>query len=256
MPNCNPTSRLLFSLGLVSCLAGIGTRSVAQVSASDTVLSNGLRIGFDVGRIANYFLQNRKNFGLEACADVGYQKWLGVVEAGYARNTDGRAGLYDHVSNGIYGRLGVERNMLRGGDDAVFWGLRYGVGRVAYRYDFYTVQDTVWGAATRSVPQSAGLMHWGEVVGGLKGKIWNNFYLGFTLRFRVRLADNIDSDTGPILMPGFGRASESTQFGVSYYVSYRIPFKKPATFVSKASLRKQVKKRQKAEEAKAVKRKK
>ncbi len=251
MTNCNPISRLLFGLFLVSCLSGICTRSFGQVSASDTVLSNGLRIGFDVGRVANYFLQNRKNFGLEAYADVGYQKWLGVVEAGYARNTDGRPGVYEYTGNGVYGRFGVERNMLRGGDDAVFWGLRYGVGRVGYRYDSYTVRDTVWGNASGSVPQSSGLMHWGELVGGLKGRLWNNFYLGFTLRFRTRLAGNIDSDTGPVLVPGYGRSAKNTQFGVSYYVSYRIPFKKPATFVSKASIRKQAKKRQKAEEEKA-----
>lgn len=248
MKNCNPMSRLLFGLGLVSCLAGIRTQATAQVSASDTVLSNGLRIGFDVGRVANYFLQNRKNFGLEAYADMGYQKWLGVVEAGYARNADGRAGVYEYTGNGIYGRLGVERNMLRGGDDAVFWGLRYGVGRVGYRYGSYTVRDTVWGDASGGVPQSSGVMHWGELVGGLKGRIRGNFYLGFTLRFRTRLAGNIDSDTGPILMPGYGKSAKNTQFGISYYVSYRIPFKKPATFVSKSSLKKQAKKQQKAAE--------
>lgn len=237
-----PISPLLFVLFLGSCLSGIHTQSFAQVSASDTVLSNGLRIGFDVGRVANYFLQNRKNFGLEAYADVGYQKWLGVVEVGYARNTNGRPGVYDYTGNGVYGRVGVERNMLRGGDDAVFWGLRYAVGRAGYRYDSFTVTDSVWGNVSGGIPQSSSLMHWGELVGGLKGKIWNNFYLGFTIRARVRLAGDENQETGPILMPGYGRASKNTQFGVSYYVSYRIPFKKPATFISKRSVRRQANK--------------
>jgi len=216
----------------------VGTVALAQKTASDTILSNGLRIGFDLGRIANYYLQNRRNFALEASADVGYQRWLGVAELGYANVTNGRDGVYSYTSNGIYGRLGVERNLLKGGDDVVFWGLRYGVGRVGYRYGSYTVIDPIWGNNNGSIPQTSALQHWGELVGGIKGMVLKNVYLGFTLRFRVKISSNYSPETGPILVPGFGNAQNNTAFGISYYVAYRIPFKKPATFPKKPKKKK------------------
>ncbi len=229
-------SKPIFVLFFSILLCGSAPWAIAQKSSADTILSNGLRIGFDLGRVANYFIRNQKNFSLEGSVDVGYQRWLGVAEVGYGHITNGRTDLqgqriYGYSSNGVYTRLGVERNLLRGGDDVVFYGLRYGVGRVGYTYGEFTVKDTIWGNHTASLPQTNGLLHWAELVGGLKGKVWNNFYMGFTLRFRFRVASNFSTETGPISMPGFGNATKSTQFGFSYYVFYRIPFKKPATFV-------------------------
>ena len=235
MKHYNPI--LLFSLTVV--LGSLYTSASAQPSASDTILSNGLRIGFDLGRVANYYLSNQRNFSLESSADVGYQRWLGVAELGYGNVTNGRDQVYDYNSNGVYARIGIDRNLLKGGDDVVFWGLRYGVGRVSYRYSFYAVADSIWGNTSGNIPQSSALQHWGELVGGLKAMVMKNIYLGFTVRFRVKLNGNYESETGPILIPGFGKAASNTAFGANYYISYRIPFSKPATFQRKPKNKKE-----------------
>jgi hypothetical protein len=225
----------------VSLLAGTHTPVRAQKSASDTVLSNGLRIGFDVGRIANYYLQNRNFFSLEASADVGYQRWLGVAELGYATITKEREQRYAYSGNGFFGRIGVERNLLKGGDDVVFWGLRYGVGQTTYEYSFYTVRDPVWGDIDGSVQKTSAMQHWGELVGGIKGQVLKNIYLGFTLRARVKIAGTYATETAPIIMPGYGNPLKGTTFGMNYYISYRIPFTKPATFPKKPKVKKTTK---------------
>ncbi len=223
-------------------LAGISSSAWAQKSASDTVLSNGLRIGFDLGRVANYYIQNHKNFSLEGSADIGYQRWLGVVELGYGNVKDGRTDVYSYNSNGAFARIGIERNLLKGGDDVVFWGLRYGIGRVSYEYSFYNITDPVWGNTSGSVPKIAAMQHWSELVGGIKAEVLKNIYLGFTLRFRVKLSGNYNTDMAPISVPGYGSALKNTGFGANYYISYRIPFKKPATFPKKPKIKKSSKK--------------
>jgi hypothetical protein len=230
----------ILSFGLLCVLGNVllPGQALAQKSASDTMLSNGIRVGFDLGRVANYYLQNREDFSLEAFADVGYQRWLGVAEAGFANVQKSREGLYDYTSNGAYLRVGVERNLLKGGDDVVFWGLRYGVAAMGYRYDNYTAVDSVWGNSTGSIPQTAAVQHWGELVGGIKAMVLKNVYLGFTLRFRVKASGNYSTDTGPILIPGFGSSLRNTAFGANYYIAYRIPFKKPANFARKPKVRK------------------
>ncbi len=238
MKHCHPILLFFLIVVGVSLVTGAYTPAAAQKAASDTILSNGLRIGFDVGRIANYYLRNRRNFSLEASADVGYQRWLGVAELGYATITNSRAQSYDYKSNGVYGRVGIERNLLKGGDDVVFWGLRYGVSQLSYQYGSYVVSDSVWGNTTGTIPQTSVMQHWGELVGGIKGMVFKNVYLGFTLRFRVKINGNYAPETSPIEIPGYGNALKTTAFGISYYVSYRIPFKKPATFPKKPKKKK------------------
>ncbi|MDJ1504097.1 DUF6048 family protein [Xanthocytophaga agilis] len=234
----NPILISFLTIVLSSYLTALYTPAYSQKSASDTILSNGLRIGFDLGRIANFYMKDQKNFSLEGSADIGYQRWLGVAELGYANIKSSKDQVYDYNSNGVYGRVGVERNLLKGGDDVVFWGLRYGISQMTYSYGYYNVIDTIWGGSSGSIPKTSATQHWGELVGGIKGLVWKNFYLGFTLRFRFKISGSYNADLGPIIVPGYGAADKSTAFGANYYVSYRIPFKKPATFPKKKKVKK------------------
>jgi len=196
-------------------------------TAKDTVLTNGVRIGVDLGKIAYYFLTNNAHRTLEASADIGYKKVVFVAEAGFSNIALKKTGTlnYSYTSNGIFGRVGVENNLLKGGDDAIFIGARYGLSQYIFSADNILLPDKYWGDYTDSAPKQNGLAHWIEGVGGVKVKTFGNIYIGFTGRVKIRLAQSKYDKLDAVFIPGFGKADKSIMMGLSYYVFYRFPFK-------------------------------
>jgi hypothetical protein len=198
----------------------------AQTPA-DTVLTNGIRVGVDIGKIAYYFLTDKAHRTLEFSGDVGYKKVLFVAEAGYSSIRMERVDTfnYNYTSNGLFGRIGVESNLLKGGDDAIFVGARYGISQFNFAASTILIADSLWGDYKGSFPKQNATAHWLEGVAGVKVNIFNNVYLGFTGRIKFRIAASKYEMLDAIHIPGFGRADKNIMMGLSYYVFYRIPFK-------------------------------
>jgi hypothetical protein len=213
-------------LGLTSLLALLlaAAPGRAQTAGRDTVYTKGVRIGFDLSRVANYYITQRKVLGFEVSGDLRLQnKLLYVAEAGFATIAKD-APDYTFRSNGYYGRLGIERNMLKGGDDILFFGARYAFSAFNFQSDRFVVVESYWQDTLRSsYPKENFLAQWVEGVAGLKGNVFGNFYLGFTARFKLRVAVSGNRNVGAITIPGFGDASNRASFGFNYYVFYQIP---------------------------------
>ncbi len=189
----------------------------------DTISTNGLRLGFDLGKVAYFFLTDNQHRGVEFSADVGYKKVVLVAEAGFSYIIEDQP-LYNYTSNGLYGRLGVESNLLKGGDDVVFIGGRYGISQFSYQATNITIEDEFWGQYNGSFPKENFMAHWLEGVGGVKVNIFSNVFIGFTGRLKIRVAQSSDRELPPLYIPGFGRGAGRTVVGLSYYIFYRIPF--------------------------------
>ncbi len=178
------TNRILkytFSLLLLLHFTGARAQSITK---ADTVLSNGIRIGFDLSRIGYYFLTNQQFRSFEVSGDVGYKKWVFVVEAGNATIKKEESFLIDSLSNGYFGyrsngyfaRVGVERNLLKGGDDAVFYGARYAASVFTFESDGFETRGNYWGPGYQeNVARQTFTAHWAELVGGLKVLVWKNW---------------------------------------------------------------------------------
>jgi hypothetical protein len=220
---------LKFILG--SLLLLLQVVSFAQTAKEDTVLTNGVRIGVDLGKIAYYFLTNKGHKTFETSADVGYKKVVLVAEAGFSNITLEKIDTlnYSYKSNGLFGRVGVENNLLKGGDDAIFIGARYGLSRFSFAADNIFIADPYWGDYTTPSPKQNGLAHWLEGVGGVKVNVFSNVYIGFTGRLKVRLAQSKYEGLDAVFIPGFGKADKNIMMGLSYYVFYRFPFKEKDT---------------------------
>ena len=221
------TSGCILSLSSLLVLLLAAGPGVAQTAGRDTLYTKGMRIGFDLSRVANYFLTERKVRSYEVTADIRLQnKLLYVAEAGIATITKD-APSYTFQSNGYYGRLGIDRNMLKGGNDILFFGARYALSAFNFQSDRFVVAEPYWQEELVSnYPKENFLAQWVEGVAGLKGNVFGNFYLGFAARFKLRVALSGNRDVGAITIPGFGDASQRTAFGFNYYVFYQIPFKK------------------------------
>ena len=222
MKPIRPTSASFSSLLAAFLLTGLC--GFTQTAAPDTARRSGLRLGFDLSRLANYYITERKVQGLEFSVDLAYRKLFYVAEAGVA-NTSKSQPSYQFATNGYYGRLGIERNMLKGGKDVMFFGARYAFGAFNFRSDRFVAPDLYWGDFESSIGQQNFTAHWLEGISGLKGNVWQNFYLGFTVRFKYRVSLSGNQGLGSITIPGFGDAAKRSAFGFNYYIFYQIPFR-------------------------------
>jgi hypothetical protein len=204
----------------------LGSQGAYAQNGADTIRTQGIRIGVDLGKVGYYFLTNQTNQTLEFAADMSYKKILLVGEAGYSRfNIDKEN--YAYSSNGVFARIGMEHNLLKGGgDNYIFVGARYGISQFSYQVSDIVLADRFWGSYTLNSDKQNVTAHWGEAVGGVKVNVFGNVFLGFTGRFKLRIAQSDYGTVDPILIPGFGRPARRNVMGFNYYVYYLIPFKK------------------------------
>ncbi len=220
-----PMPRILkYTFSLLLFLPFYGVRAQSISPKADTVLSNGVRIGFDLSRLSYYYLTNQKFRSFEVSGDVGYKKMLFVVEAGNA-TIKKEDSLFNYRSNGYFARIGIERNLLKGGDDVVFYGARYAMATFNFESDF-RIPGGVWSDYQGIIDRQSFTAHWAELVGGLKVLVWRNIYFGFTTRIKVKVGFKGNENLGAITIPGFGNSSKNNAVGFNYYIFYRIPFKK------------------------------
>jgi hypothetical protein len=174
-----------------------------------------VRIGFDLSRIANYYISERKVRSYEVMADLRLQnKLLYVAEAGIATIAKERPPTRSSPT-ATTGGWASTATCSRGATTSCFSGplrperLQLPVGPLR---DHRTL---LGGKPGEQLPEGDFLAQWLEGVAGLKGNVFGNFYLGFTARFKLRVALSGNRNVGAITIPASapppnGRPSAST----------------------------------------------
>jgi hypothetical protein len=168
--------------------------------------------------------------GAEASVDVEiYKNIYPVFELGYSKISE-TMDLFDYQSGGIYGRAGIDYNLLPMKDRSVHHsftvGFRYGVSVFTHRIEHVLISNTYWGDY-QSEPFENNLRgHWFELVGSMKAEVLPNFFLGWSLRYRILMNPDMDPLMNPEFVPGYGSGGENRAFGFSYSIMYKIPLLK------------------------------
>lgn len=182
-------------------------------------LYQGVAVGFDVAGAAQLALSDYGQ--LEAMVRVNlHNQYFPTLEAGI-----GRASHEDDVVTGIsyktsapFFRLGADVNLLKNkhSGNRVFAGLRYGF--TSYKVDVSRMPfpDPVWLWETSfGVRDEACYQHWAEVVFGIDAKVAGPLHLGWTVRYRRRLAHDDGRMGKTWYVPGYG-IQESSRLGFSF----------------------------------------
>ena len=152
-------------------------------------------------------------------------KYYPVFELGY-----GKADAFDestkitYKTSAPYARLGVDWNLLKNKHDdyRLFGGFRYGF--TYYKYDVSSppIKDPVWGGdAPYGAEGVSANYHWLEGVIGIDAKIWGPIRMGWSFRYKRRVAHN-DGDMGnTYYVPGFGKQGGS-RLGGTFNVTFEI----------------------------------
>lgn len=193
----------------------------------------GLRVGVDLHRLARTFYDDNYR-GLEITADYRYNKKFYI--AGELGNIDITVDdeQLNFTTTGSYFKVGFDYNAYENWldmENMIFVGMRYGVSSFSQNLNSYTVYDTspyFEDIVVSANQEYSGLSaHWVEVVGGIKAELFNNVFLGFTVRLKNLVANKKPDNFDNLYIPGFNRTYDGN-FGVgfNYTLSYFIPIYK------------------------------
>ncbi|PWV54436.1 DUF6048 family protein [Chitinophaga sp. S165] len=203
---------------------------VAKIPDSVYYVPGGLRLGLDISRFAIHFFQPYRT-DVAVQADVRLNKKLyGAFEVGYNRTSHSDTN-YTYKGNGVYATVGVDYDFLKKKDpkdkNMVYGGIHYGFARNTYEAPAFNIHNEYWDSETPgSIPKTNMTAHWIELTVGMRVEALPNFFLGWAVREKIMISNNALDGFDPIVIPGFGSGSKSSQFDLTYTVSYYLPLYK------------------------------
>lgn len=152
-------------------------------------------------------------------------KYFPVIELGLGKaDAEDAATRLSYKTTAPYGRVGLDLNLMKNKHDInrLYGGLRYAY--TSYKFDLFCpeITDPYWGHKTEfNYPDIEGNCHWLEFVGGVDAKIWGPIRLGWSVRFKRRLAHNDGQAGNAWYVPGFGK-SGNTRLGGTFNVIFEL----------------------------------
>jgi hypothetical protein len=198
---------------------------------------NGISVGADLSRFVVPFIDSTR-YCWEFSGDYEIIKDLFLVAEIGSETSNIKTGSYDYFSAGGYTRLGVDYNYMKhiaaDSKDKMFVGLRYGFTTFYHEANNIWIKDAVWGNYSGgSIPANWLAANWLEVTTGMRARLFNNFYLGWSARLRIKAGVTADATLYPYSIPGYGKPWNNTWIGFNYSLYYKIPLYKKKSVVPK-----------------------
>lgn len=192
-------------------------------------LFNGLTLNVNIiDGVTKLFGQSYGNYEIAAELDL-HNRFFPVWEigVGYADNTPEELNFTYRTKPSLYNRVGMNYNFGYNKEAMSFFyiGLRYGFSVFTYDIDNITMESSYWEETEQlRIAGQKSWAHWGELLGGLRVQVYKNFYMGWTVRYRMMFGYKKNDRSQPWFIPGFG--PEGSPFGFTYTVGYRFSFDK------------------------------
>lgn len=208
------------------------TDSVATPIKTDRY---GVRVGIDLFKLSRSFY-DKDYKGLELVGDYRWNKnYYLAAEVGTENKTTDDTRL-NFTTKGTYIKAGFDYNGYENWldmENIISIGLRYGFSTFNQELNNYKIYNSnpYFGEipSVASGKKFNGLTaNWIEVVAGMKAKVFNNVFMGFSLRFNRLISNKQPDNFENLYIPGFNRTYNGN-FGVgfNYTVTYFVPiFKK------------------------------
>lgn len=185
-----------------------------------------IRGGVDLSRFTLPFIYDDatvSGFEVSLDSEIKYN-FFPTIEFGM-NNIEYKTNDINYDAIGSYFRVGLNYNMLkyqhRLDRNIFFIGARYAFS--GFEQQSGVLLENEWGEYETSFPKENLTQHWAEATMGLRGEILKNFYMGYTLRVKIRLSKNDNQGLTPYFVPGYGRSDDAVAIGMSYSMFYAIP---------------------------------
>ena len=231
--------RFIFSIALL-CFSIIGNAQKKDTTKVVYPERYGLRVGVDLHRLTKSFYDDNYK-GLEVVADYRLTRHYYIAgEIGNEEKTvdDDRLNF---TTKGTYFKVGFDYNSFENWldmENMIYVGMRYGVSSFSQTRNSYKIYDSTnyYGETIiTSGEKFSGLnASWIEVIGGVKAELFNNLYLGFSLRLNYLVSNKRPENFDNLYIPGFNRTYDGKfGAGLNYTISYFIPIYKKNKEVKK-----------------------
>jgi hypothetical protein len=193
-----------------------------------------IRFGIDLSKPIMAQL-NKDFFGLELVGDIRlFSELYGAIELGNERKTQ-QSERINFTTSGSYLKFGFDYNMYKnwkGMNNAIYLGMRLcnsfhnqEVNEYQpYQLDHYWNTEIIkQGPEIRE--QDALQARWLEIIAGIKVKMFNNIYMGFSFRLNRLMNDTLPDNFDNLHIPGFNKKTDENVWGAgfNYTITYAIP---------------------------------
>lgn len=138
---------------------------------------------------------------------------------GFADNHPEDKNFRYKTSPAFYGKIGANYNFMykSNPDYQVYLGLRFGYSTYNYQITDVTINSGYWGQTNHfSILDQHGNTFYGQVLAGIKVKIWKWFSLGWNLRYGFKMKQTNGSNSNVWFIPGYGTGALSAGFSLIY----------------------------------------
>ena len=214
------------------------TKTIVEQKKTDTIPVKtdryGLRVGVDLFKLTRAFYDKQYK-GIEFVGDYRLtKKYFLAAELGNENKTTDDSRL-NFTTKGSYLKVGFDYNAYENWlnmENIISIGLRYGASTFSQELNSYKIYNANPYFAEVPVIISgekfSGLTaSWIEVVAGVKAKVFNNAFVGFSLRLNRLISNKQPDNFENLYIPGFNRTYNG-DFGVgfNYTVTYFVPIYK------------------------------
>lgn len=231
--------RFIFSLSVL-CISLVGNAQKKDTTQVVYPERYGLRVGVDLHRLTKSLYDNNYK-GLEVVTDYRISKRYYIAgEIGNEEKTvdDDRLNF---TTKGTYFKVGFDYNSFENWldmENMLYVGMRYGVSSFSQTLNSYKIYDPTnyYGETIITSGEKFNGLNasWIEVIGGVKAELFNNLYLGFSLRLNYLVSNKRPENFDNLYIPGFNRTYEGKfGAGLNYTISYFIPIYKKNKEVKK-----------------------
>lgn len=211
--------RLAISLLLLSTVSATQAQLKFFRLEKDSIpLFRGFAVSFDMVGAATLALSDYGQYEGAFRLNL-HDEWFPIVEIGLgkAERNDEVTKLY-YKTSAPYFRVGIDKNLLKNkhGANRLYGGLRYAY--TSYKVDISrpVFEDPVWKWDTGfDVKDASCYYHWLEAVVGIDAKIFGPLHLGWSVRYKRRIAHSKPVFGDTWYVPGFGPSSD-TRLGVTF----------------------------------------
>ena len=231
----------LFIISLLAAVHWTTAQEIVEEEVVDTLKKREkkpytIRFGLDLSK--PFMSQLDKGyFGLELVGDIRlFSEFYGAIELGNEKKTQ-QSEQINYTTTGNYIKLGFDYNLFKnwkGMNNAIYLGLRIGNSfhkQKVNEYEPYQINHYWPAEIIKKGPeireQDALSARWVEVITGIKVKMINNIYMGFSLRLNRLMSDIRPDNFDNLYIPGFNKKTDENVWGAgfNYTITYAIPVK-------------------------------
>jgi hypothetical protein len=192
---------------------------------------NGIRIDVDAAPLLTTFVNGKEKYSYEAAVQAYIKnKYYPIVELGYAGADYVTNSEANYKTNGLFGRIGVDVNLVKSKKNATptnnlfLAGLRLGYSGFNYSLTNVSIPDEYWGGDNdiHNYNNLSASKLWFEASVGIRVELTHNIFMGWTVKYKNLFGKPEVGTLTPWYVPGFGVNDTGTTWGINYSIGYKL----------------------------------